>query len=916
MSAPRYAVETVGTTVCVLAENEQFSAPIIQSLQKEGIEVVEFDSKSNTPLICDIALVFLTPNLAKHFVGEGINLWQKLCSVGSHKLVILERSWQKSPLTLPDNALHIRLGEYLGLDGEGSPTLIRISNEIATSHTITLGSGGIVDFSIMSQEYLASATAKILANLPSSPQLYLSNPDTTSLLNLCQNLHHDLKNPITLKYDEEGIMPIRVLSTQSEAMHKLQNLLTAESSQALAIDYLSNLPDPIASVTTSSPSLSPKAPVTGSDYSVSASNDSLISRSNPPIPHISPLTPITPRPPRNLSNLEFVPLKTPKRRLAAKTKLKLKGLRIFSKGMLLGIIFYLGSLALALGITYVTLQSLSTKLSSFDTNNLPINFVAKLSGRYLYSNSVAWGWSDATLLLDAYNQALRLGETAISLSSDAQSIAAYILGDSGGNLAGNLSSARLSTEDLYQQVSLLDGTLPPSTPTLLSRYDSTYQTLKQSFPTIKKHLLLGKGVFSVLPEVIGLGTRAKYAVLFQNNMELRGTGGFIGSFAILSFENGKLYDLTVHDVYAADGQLKGHVEPPAPIKDVLGEAKWYLRDSNFDPDFPTSARRAEWFLKKSMNLDVAGTAAINLETLKGLLTAVGPLTLPDYNETVNAENLTERAQYHAEVNFFPGSTAKKEFLSSVADALFAKLKEGGEGNLLGTIIALTSSLESNDLQLSSLNKTTESVLQTLGWNGQIENKPCPTSPCYSDFIYSVDSNFGVNKANFYVTKSTTLNIAVSKEGQLNNSLTTTWDNKATSNAWPAGSYKNYTRTYLPNNVTLVELKVGDHVLSPSDYSVTSEHGHLVVSYLVTIPTSSKLSSTLTYTNATPLKSGTLYSLYYQKQSGVNAHDPIKVSISYPLYLKPTQISPAAELLPQQLNFNFVSDTDHRISIQF
>lgn len=98
-------------------------------------------------------------------------------------------------------------------------------------------------------------------------------------------------------------------------------------------------------------------------------------------------------------------------------------------------------------------------------------------------------------------------------------------------------------------------------------------------------------------------------------MELRSTGGFIGSFAVLSFENGKLYDMPIYDVYDADGQLKGHVEPPKPIKNILGEANWYLRDSNFDPDFPTSARRAEWFMKKTLNLDLDGTIAVNVNTL-------------------------------------------------------------------------------------------------------------------------------------------------------------------------------------------------------------------------------------------------------------------------------------------------------------
>ncbi|MCD6225716.1 DUF4012 domain-containing protein, partial [bacterium] len=90
----------------------------------------------------------------------------------------------------------------------------------------------------------------------------------------------------------------------------------------------------------------------------------------------------------------------------------------------------------------------------------------------------------------------------------------------------------------------------------------------------------------------------RFLVLLQNNMELRPTGGFIGSLAVLQFTDGQLIDFKVNDVYQADGQLKGHVEPPAPIKNILGEGGWYLRDSNWSPDFPVSAQRAAWFYRK------------------------------------------------------------------------------------------------------------------------------------------------------------------------------------------------------------------------------------------------------------------------------------------------------------------------------
>ena len=81
-----------------------------------------------------------------------------------------------------------------------------------------------------------------------------------------------------------------------------------------------------------------------------------------------------------------------------------------------------------------------------------------------------------------------------------------------------------------------------------------------------------------------------YLLLLQNNMELRPTGGFIGSVGLLDLQDGKMNNLDILDVYTIDGQLKGHVDPPDPIRKYFNQPNWFLRDSNFDPDFANSMK--------------------------------------------------------------------------------------------------------------------------------------------------------------------------------------------------------------------------------------------------------------------------------------------------------------------------------------
>ncbi|GAB4026326.1 MAG: hypothetical protein Fur0011_1590 [Candidatus Microgenomates bacterium] len=927
MSAPRFVVEAVRGNVGVLVSTEVFASKFILAAQQNNLELSIYTPKdfnainsSNLPQH-DSWLIFLNQELATFIIGSGRGVWSALTTYPHPHLYLVEHSWNQLPLELPTHSTHILLGEYLGLDGEGSPTLEDLARSLEEGKHLVLGEGGLTNLHLMSENYVITGLLRVLASQTKTPKLNLGNINGVSLASLLQFYAEKENLPLKLAYQDGGITS-PVPASFYRSTHVLFENLPKESTLDLFFSYLRSQKNKQKIKTTSQSQTIPLPSSPLSQQITSPPQKETASR--PPtnrLPKLvrenAPKEPLTKT--YNFSNLEFVPNKTPRKKLKLTYPrfLKNRTLKIAGRGLVFGLIFYLGSLALAWGITWATINNYKNQILGGTLENISSNQIAKFAATYLYTNAIALGAKEPALLLDAYQQTLEIGDTTSNLARNVKDISTYILGGGDVNLAGTLTTARLDVENLYQQLSLLDGTLPVDTPKLLSKYESDYQALKNLLPTLKKNTLLGKGVFSILPDLISLNDRTKYLVLFQNNMELRGTGGFIGSYGILSFEKGKLYDFQVYDVYTADGALKGHVEPPAPIKNILGEAKWYLRDSNFDPDFPTSARRAEWFLKKSMNQDVIGTIAINLETLRLMLREVGPLELSDYGETITENNLAERAQFHAEVNFFPGSTAKKEFLSSVADALFAKLKTADAKSLLNVANALMTSLESSDTQISVTSTSSERILQTLGWNGAIESKPCPTIPCYEDSLYSVDSNFGVNKANFYVTKEMNLDVSLSKDGTPTHTLQTTWKNAATSNAWPAGSYKNYARLYLPPSSSIQQVKVGDKLLSSTEYTISEEHGRLVLSYLITVPINNTSTSTVVYTNNTRLVSGAFYTLYFHRQSGSSTNDKIRVSYNLPLYLKPLKISPAPTLLEtQKLSFDFLNDTDHRLSIQF
>lgn len=97
-------------------------------------------------------------------------------------------------------------------------------------------------------------------------------------------------------------------------------------------------------------------------------------------------------------------------------------------------------------------------------------------------------------------------------------------------------------------------------------------------------------VLEQLPDLAGgKGERKKYLILFQNDNELRPTGGFLTAYAVVFIENGKVTPEKSDDIYELDQKFTERI----PIPEALGkylttEKYWNLRDMNISPDFKTS----------------------------------------------------------------------------------------------------------------------------------------------------------------------------------------------------------------------------------------------------------------------------------------------------------------------------------------
>ncbi|MDO8551461.1 MAG: DUF4012 domain-containing protein [bacterium] len=436
------------------------------------------------------------------------------------------------------------------------------------------------------------------------------------------------------------------------------------------------------------------------------------------------------------------------------------------------------------------------------------------------------------------------------------------------NIQTKLSSANKKISQVEKDLESFDGK---------ERWVGKYLTeIKENLPRLQSSLSQADSLVSITPRLLGSEGTRRYLLLFQNNMELRPTGGFIGSYGILIFTKGKPIKIEIKDVYSADGQLRGHVDPPKIIKEYLGQAGWYLRDSNWDPDFPTSAERAEWFLNKETGEEVDGVVGLNLFAARKVLSVIGEIEIIDYEENINSKNFFEKTQIHNEVGFFPGSTSKKDFLQAVWTAISERLRKAPESDLVGLLAAMNQSLDEKDIQIWVHDKEVMAIVGQYGWDGGIKTLTCLTSNCLNDYLMANEANVGINKANYFLDRQIEMVTKIHPSGQVEKNLSFFYENKSPSELFPGGKYVGYLRLYLPEGSKMQTCFISD---VPCLIEKTNEHQKDVFGFTVRVPIGEKVKAEINWLLPGTFDGGN-YRFYWQKQSGTK-NDPVKISFYYP-----------------------------------
>ncbi len=303
------------------------------------------------------------------------------------------------------------------------------------------------------------------------------------------------------------------------------------------------------------------------------------------------------------------------------------------------------------------------------------------------------------------------------------------------------------------------------------------------------------------PSIIGLDGQKRYLILFQNNNEIRPTGGFLGSYADVEIKEGKIVSINIDDIYNPDGQLKLRgsnvdIKSPAPIARALDEENLYIRNANWNPSFPQSVETITKLFKRVDGRVYDGVFAVDLYFVRDLLAVTGPIYLTAFEEEIRVENMYERAQFHSDFDFKEGVSAKRAFLTVLGGKLLEKLFALPRENTPALANVLYSSLEQKHLLVYFAGSYLNTYLADRGWDGSLLKSD-------GDYLYVVNANLGGTKSNYYVKNS--MNYAVwakTSDGLLRGELELTYENTQKDASWPGGPYTNYVRVLVQDGSKL------------------------------------------------------------------------------------------------------------------
>jgi hypothetical protein len=392
-----------------------------------------------------------------------------------------------------------------------------------------------------------------------------------------------------------------------------------------------------------------------------------------------------------------------------------------------------------------------------------------------------------------------------------------------------------------------------------------------------------KPLLEVAPYLLGTEGERTYLVIFQNDKEIRPTGGFITAYSIAKVQNGKFVPISSSDIYDLDANYKPTVAASDPIVKYLKgpyliSKNLRLRDMNWSPDF---AESMALFAKEAQTQNIGkidGIIAVDTQTLVNLLDVIGTIGVPGFGNfgtqivpECNCPQVIYELESFADVE---GPVVWSE--NEPGKIVFAPANYGNRKGIIGPLMnsilsnalgqpkekipllfqAGFESVMQKHVLLYMFDEKAQKAIEAAGYGGKI-------TAYDGDYLHVNDANLGGRKSNLYVQQEVAQEIEIARDGSVEKTLTLTYKNPEKHDGWLNSILPSWVRIYVPKGSELISIEGLEEKASPYD-----EFDKTVFSGLYQLRPQGVSKITVKY--KLPFKVDGSYNMFIQKQPGTDA----------------------------------------------
>ena len=391
-----------------------------------------------------------------------------------------------------------------------------------------------------------------------------------------------------------------------------------------------------------------------------------------------------------------------------------------------------------------------------------------------------------------------------------------------------------------------------------------------------------KPLLEVAPDLMGVNTPKYYFVLFQNDAELRPTGGFMTAYGILKIDKGKITPILSEDIYSLDAAWGKKIPAPDPIKKFHKNVPYfYLRDMNLSPDFAVSM---EPFMNIYNNQirgakKVDGVIAVDTKLLAGLLKVLGQIGVPEFgnfsaeiDKRCNCPQVVYRLEEIADKPLSALNTSRKSVIGPLMNSILANAFNSPKSKIGELVNVVLTAVQEKHVLFYLFDEKAQKAVEAFNLAGRVKE-------FNGDYQLLVDANFAGAKSNLFIKQKINEKIEMAADGTITKTIEVTYNNPyppSNCNLEKGGLclnglYRDWIRLYVPKGSELIEVTGSE--IKPNVYE---ELGKTVFEafYGDKYPLSPQSSTKVTFKYKLPFKveKGTPYRLLIQKQAGVEKYD--------------------------------------------